>query len=72
MKDPKTPSEWQEAVDAAKFFLELESCRAYGLISGGPEVNTIRCEKILKRGAELGFFAKNPAALVKKYLGGIS
>ena len=32
MKDPTTPAEWQEAVDAAETMLELDSCRMYGLI----------------------------------------
>ena len=54
MRDPKTLEEWQEAADAANFLLELESCRMFGLIEGGPEVNLARCESILNRAAKRG------------------
>lgn len=47
MQDPKTTEEWQAAVNGANFLLELESCRMYGLIKGGPTVNLDRCESIL-------------------------
>lgn len=52
--DPTTPAEWQEAVDAAEGALALESARLYGFVTGGPAVNTVRCEEILRAGAELG------------------
>jgi hypothetical protein len=55
MKNPKRPSEWQEAVDAAHGALALESARAYGLVTGGPKVNTGRCADILQRGRALGY-----------------
>ncbi len=54
-RDPVTPAEWQDAVDTADFLLALESCKTYGLITGGPDVNIPRCEEILRRGAELGY-----------------
>ena len=50
MKDPQTQEEWQEAVDMAEFYLALESARMYGLVVGGPEVNSERCLDILERG----------------------
>lgn len=50
MRDPKTREEWQNAVDAADGALTLESARLYGLVTGGPEVNTARCEEILAAG----------------------
>jgi len=58
ISDPETPLEWQEAVDCAHFYLLVESARAYGLISGGPEVNLARCEEILKRARGLGYRPK--------------
>lgn len=54
-QDPRTPEEWQIAVDAAEMFTMLESAKAFGLIAGGPVVDMSRCEQILERGAALGF-----------------
>ena len=45
--DPENEQEWQEAADAAEAFLLLDSARQYGLVVGGPEVDTRRCEEIL-------------------------
>ncbi len=53
-RDPETPEEWQEAVDAAHFYLLLDSARLYGLIDGGPLVDADRCAEILKQGRERG------------------
>jgi hypothetical protein len=46
-RDPVTPEEWQEAADAAEFLLLLDSCRMYGLITGGPKADIDRCVWIL-------------------------
>lgn len=54
MRDPKTRAEWQEAVDGAKGLLLLDSARQYGLVTGGPEVDVDRCEKILQAGRRRG------------------
>lgn len=53
-QDPKTPEEWQEAVDAAEGALVLDSARQYGLVTGGPEINIARCCEILERGKGFG------------------
>ena len=50
-----TPTEWQDAVDWADVFLTVDSAVKYGLITGGPGVDIARCEKLLARGAELGY-----------------
>lgn len=68
--DPTTPAEWQEAIDAAEFFLTLESARLYGLLEGGPSVNVTRCEEILRRGRELGYQPKPIQKLIIKFSGG--
>lgn len=60
MRNPKTPAEWQDAVDAAEFLLALESARIYGLVSGGPVGNLERCEDILAAGRARGV---TPAAV---------
>jgi hypothetical protein len=70
MRDPKTPAEWREAVDAAEFLLALESCRMYGLLSGVPPMNVDRCEEILAYGKAHGIFPPSPGALAKKFFGG--
>jgi hypothetical protein len=47
---PKTPEEWQFAVDAADALLHLDAARQYGLVTGGPKINVDRCEIILRGG----------------------
>jgi hypothetical protein len=58
-RDPATPEEWQEAVDAAKGLLVMDAARQYGLVTGGPGVDAARCAKIIVEGAKRGF---RPAA----------
>lgn len=50
---PRTPREWQAAVDAAQLMLILDSCEQYGLIVG-QEVNVERCELIMALGRSKG------------------
>lgn len=52
--NPLTRKQWQEAADAAHFMLALDSCRQYGFITGGPEVNVDRCVWILEQAKERG------------------
>ena len=52
---PKTPSEWQAAVDAADVLLRLDNARAYGLVTGGPEIDADRCLELLELGRNRGF-----------------
>ena len=55
VKDPVTPTEWQDSVDAAEALLAIDSARRYGLINGGPVVMVERCLKILEMGRTRGF-----------------
>jgi hypothetical protein len=55
--DPQTAADWQAAVDAADFLLSLDSARRYGLVSGGPAVNVLRCEAVIREGRARGFVA---------------
>lgn len=55
MRTPDTPTQWQEAVDAAHACLALEAARLYGLVTGGPPVNVGRCEEILAQGRTRGY-----------------
>ncbi len=50
IQDPQTPTEWQEAVDLAEFFLLLDAARKYNLVTGGPDILLERCEQILREG----------------------
>jgi len=68
VKDPETPSDWQNAVDAAGFYRLVADARMYGLLEGGPEVNIERCDELLRRGAALGFKPKSVAELIKNFL----
>ena len=54
-REPQTRAEWQAAVDLAEFYLRLDSARAYGLVTGGPEhINVERCSTILIEGRRKG------------------
>lgn len=50
--DPRTPEEWQNAVDAADALLKLDAARMYGLVRGGPEVDADRCWDLVHRARE--------------------
>lgn len=65
---PRTPAEWQEAVDGAEFFLGLDACRQYGLITGVPEIDTYRAVELLKRGRAKGFVPKPWDELIRIFL----
>lgn len=55
---PRTPEEWQAAVDAADMALAVDSLMQYGLIEatdGDFAVNGDRCYEILDRGRSLGY-----------------
>jgi len=60
MHDPETPAEWQAAVDAADFYLLLDSAQQYGLIAYDGKVDTGRCLDILRRGAQTGVMPSLP------------
>jgi hypothetical protein len=62
MADPEIPAEWQAAVDAAYFYLLLDSARQYGLVVGGPQVDVARCAAILAAGEARGY-VPTPSAL---------
>lgn len=54
MKDPRTPAEWQEAVDLALAYRSIHDAKLYGLITGGPQIDVARCNEILDRGRRRG------------------
>lgn len=54
---PRTPEQWQQAVDLAYACLWFDSAKQYGLVTGGPEVNVHRCDELLARGKAKGFVA---------------
>lgn len=70
VKEPVTPQEWQLCVDAAEFFLAVDSCRQYGLLTGGPGVNVERCVGILERGKALGYKPAPMTQLCEKFIRG--
>jgi hypothetical protein len=65
--DPETPGEWQEAIDAAEFFLAVDSAEKYGLITG-PAVKLERALELLERGRALGYTPAPMAELIRRYL----
>ena len=69
-RNPETVEEWQEAVDAAEFFLTMDSARQYGLVQTDMRVNAERCEELLRRGKERGIVPASIDKLCEKFLKG--
>lgn len=46
---------WQDLVDIAHVLLTIDSCRQYGLVTGGPECNIERCRRLLEEARARGF-----------------
>jgi hypothetical protein len=67
-RNPRTRSEWQNAVNWAELYLLVDSAKQYGLVTGGPEINTGRCDEILKRGRRRGFIPASTTWLVDNLL----
>ena len=51
--DPITREQWQEAATLANAALLIHSAEAYGLIDGGPRIDTDRCHWILQEALEV-------------------
>jgi hypothetical protein len=60
-QDPRTPAEWQEAVDDATGWRLVADCMLYGLLEGGPTIHVERCDDIIRRGSARGFHPSRPA-----------
>jgi hypothetical protein len=60
-KDPRSPSEWQEAADAASGLRAIADAKMYGLIAGGPAIDVARCDKILQEAARRGIRPSKPS-----------
>jgi hypothetical protein len=54
MKTPRTPAQWQEAVDGAAGARVIADCMMYGLLQGDVEINVERCDYILEQGKRRG------------------
>lgn len=59
-KEPKTPAEWQEAVDAAAGARALADCMMYGLLKG-PAIDVKRCDELLEAGSARGVYPSRAA-----------
>jgi hypothetical protein len=64
-RDPKTDAEWQEAANAALFCRMLESCFAYGILTG-PAINSERCQWILDEAKKRGI---DPVLEIRSVIG---
>lgn len=62
MRNPKTPAEWQEAVDLASGWRIIADAEMYGLLTGVPKINLTRCDRILALGKKAGVRPSKPAA----------
>lgn len=54
-REPATPAEWQDAVDASNALLVLNTALTHRLVAGGPKVRVARAEDLLRRGRALGY-----------------
>lgn len=55
--DPRTQSEWQEAVNIAEWLIQLDAGQRYGLVLIRPgATNLERCDDILAAGRKRGVF----------------
>ena len=68
-RNPRTPGEWQDAVDLAHALRLLHDARLYGLVTGGRIVNTKRCDEILDAGKARGIVPRPDA--VERWLAAI-
>jgi hypothetical protein len=70
-RDPLSAEEWQEAIDSAQFLLLLRSAKIFGLICGGPSIDSIdedRCWRLIRLGAAAGYKPASDGELVKKFM----
>jgi len=58
MTDPTTPAEWLAAVTLAEVCLDIATARVFGLITGGPEIDTDRCRELIRRGRAHGIISR--------------
>lgn len=66
-RDPRTPAEWQEAVDGAHMMLLIDSAVLYGLIETDMRINVPRCEEVLEAGAVLGYTPRPTDELIREW-----
>lgn len=53
---PSSPAAWQQAMDFAQFLLLLdEAAPLFGLVDGGPTIDTRRCREVLRTGRSRGY-----------------
>jgi hypothetical protein len=56
-RNPRTPAEWQDAVDWAETLLRLDNARQYGLITYDGTIDVEHCREILDRGCARGIIS---------------
>jgi hypothetical protein len=75
-KEPKTDTQWQEAVSLADMHLKIFDAKLYGLVEGGPEIDQARCLDILSGGRKRKIFPRwndgDMQRLLAEYAGGSS
>lgn len=54
MRTPKTPGEWQSAMNGADVAMRLVSAQQYGILSP-LVINEARCLELLAQGRKLGY-----------------
>ena len=58
MKKPKTPEQWQKAVNIASVMVVIAEAQLFGLLTGKLKVDLGGCEKLLTEGKKLGYLPR--------------
>lgn len=53
-RSPESPEEWQNAVNIAEALIGVELGRQYGVFSGGPRVDVVRCLDFVGTAVRMG------------------
>lgn len=66
-QNPRSSSEWQEAVDSATVMLLIDSAVLYGLIETDMTIDVRRCEELLDEGRRRGYEPRPTDELIREW-----
>jgi hypothetical protein len=55
-EQPKTPQQWQEAVNLAELYSRVDAAVKYGFVEFTGTINLDRCHEMLERGRKRGVY----------------
>lgn len=66
-QNPRSSSEWHEAVDGAAMLLLIDSAVLYGLIETDMTIDVRRCEEVLAEGRRRGYEPRPTDELIQEW-----